>query len=425
VTATERARLRSFLLGGGAIGLAVVTQLVSNWLTLYAAKGGWLKWASYATITLLGLLALASLWASRPRARAGLADQKLAVLAEQAEQQLIALGSVGGGLAATVWFRANEPELRDAVHGARRPRSADAVDDLARICDALDSWYVRERCGAKLLTLAERQAALADRTGRRDLAEIAAARAATAHRILGDTEAANGWLGDSEEKAARGRTAGALRARRQVEWALVHLARADRHTSREDRTEEVRTARDRLDDAAHQLPRSDVDADIVVRIDLGLVCLYQGEAEPALEHLRLAAARARQARNAGLHGHAAELAGVAAWMQDSRPQAVGWWEEAAGLYADIDDREGRARCLQHLGSAALVRGDAATAVRLLEESTGLRDGAGQLAARYLAAARRQLDAAGPPEPGRPERRPRLTTRIRRLFRGPTDRQMSG
>jgi tetratricopeptide (TPR) repeat protein len=187
----------------------------------------------------------------------------------------------------------------------------------------------------------------------------------------------------------------------------------------------VQTARDRLDEAASLLPRADIDADLAVRIDHGLVCLYRGEADPALEHLLLAAARARQVRNAGLQAHATELAGVAAWMQGNRPQAEAWWNEAMRLYADIEDREGRGRCLQHLGSAALVRGDAATAVRLLEESVRLRgDVAGQLAARYLAAARRRLEAAGPAEMSRPERRPRLTTLFRRLTRGPTDRQAS-
>src|SRR5262249_17853307 len=143
------------------------------------------------TISLLCVLALASLWDSlqHPRPRIAAAEGKLAVLAEQAEHQLIAMGSDAGGLAAAEWFRGSEVALRDAVFGGRRSASGDAVDDLARICDALDAWYVRERRAADLRTLAERQAALAERTGRRDLEEIAAVRAATAYRMLGDTEA--------------------------------------------------------------------------------------------------------------------------------------------------------------------------------------------------------------------------------------------
>ena len=48
--------------------------------------------------------------------------------------------------------------------------------------------------------------------------------------------------------------------------------------------------------------------------------------------------------------------GVAAWMQRSPHEAKGWWEHAEHLYAEIDEREGRARCLQHLGSAEVVAG---------------------------------------------------------------------
>jgi tetratricopeptide (TPR) repeat protein len=414
VNETERNRLRAFQLAGGAVALGVVTQFGSDrlWSTIH--RGGVLALVGFLVTTLLGVLALASLWASRPRPPARRTDRQLAALAEQAEDRLIALGSHAGGMAATEWFRANEKALHAAVQGQGRPVSADSVDDLARICDALDAWYVRERRGAALLALAERQATLAAQTGRHDLAEIAAARAATAYRLRGDPDAANSWLGTSEGVAPRGRTAAALQVRRQVEWALLRLARADRREG-DDRTDEVATARDRLDEAASLLPRADVDADLAVRIDLGLVCLYRGEADPALEHLLLAAARAHQVRNAGLQAHATELAGVAAWMQGNRPQAEAWWNEAMRLYADIEDREGRGRCLQHLGSAAQARGDAVTAVRLLEESIGLRDGAGQLAARYLAAARGRLGADGPAEPGRPARRPRLTMLFRRLF----------
>lgn len=411
---TERNRLRAFLLAGGAVAVGVLSQLGSEFLQKIIDAGGVLALAGSIVMILLGALALASLWASRPRPPAGRTDRQLAALAEQAQDRLIALGSHAGGMAATEWFRANEKALHAAVQRKGRPAPADSVDDLARICNALDAWYVRERRGAALLALAERQAALAAQTGRHDLAEIAAARAGAAYRMLGDLDAANSWLGTSEGVAPRGRTATALQVRRQVEWGLLHLARADRREgARED---EVQTARDRLDEAANLLPRADIDADLAVRINLGLVCLYREEPDPALEHLLLAAARAHQVRNAGLQAHATELAGVAAWMQGNRPQAEAWWNEAMRLYADIEDRQGRGRCLQHLGSAAQARGDAATAVRLLEESIGLRDGTGQLAARYLAAARRQLEGAGPLQPGRPERRPRLTTLIHQLFR---------
>ena len=418
MTRSERALLRTFLLGGGAVALAVLTQLASDYLRQTYAAGGWIAWVGYVTTAVLGGLALVSLRAARPRLAAVPPDRELHTLAEQAEHLLIALGSDAGGMAAAEWFRGWEPELRAALLRDDRAGAAGSVDDLARICDALESWYVRERRGQDLLVLGERLTAIAEHANRRDLEEVAAARSATAHRMLGDIDAANASLGISEGVAPRSRTSAAVHARRQVEWALLHMARAERCEPGPDRADEVLTARDRLDDAAKELPRADADADIVVRLDLGVVALYQGDAAQAVDHLLFAAARARQARNASLHAHALELAGVAAWMQDNPPQAVAWWREAMRLYTDIDEREGRARCLQHLGSAALVGGDPAGARDLLEESARLRGRTGAVAARYLAEARERLGepAPAPSRDARKQRRAGLLALLGRLRR---------
>lgn len=125
--------------------------------------------------------------------------------------------------------------------------------------------------------------------------------------------------------------------------------------------------------AAHRL-NGDLDADIAIHLNLGIVYLYQQDAGKALDHLRLAGARASAIGDAGARAHAWELTGVAAWLQGNRGEAVGWWQRAERLYARVDESEGRARCLQHLGAAELTGGHALSALRLLEDSARLRGG---------------------------------------------------
>jgi tetratricopeptide (TPR) repeat protein len=337
---------------------------------------------------------------------------------EQAERWLVGLGSDTSGMAAAEWFEAEEPRLRRLVaHHVSNPAAADA---LAKICDALDAWYVRQRRPADLLELAERLAALADHAARRDLKEVAAARAATAHRMAGDLDAATRELGRSAELAARGPTAAAVRARREVEWALSNLARADESEPGADRTEHLACAQDRLADAAAALPRADIAGDTAIHLNLGLVALYRDDTDTALDHLGLAAARALTARDVSTQAHAHELAGVVAWSQDNPREAAAWWQHAEHLYTEVADRESRARCLQHLGSAALHSptvaaelrraGEPAGAVplRLLEASARLRAGTQghPLLRRYLAEAstHHPTDTPAADHPSHPLRR---------------------
>jgi len=78
-------------------------------------------------------------------------------------------------------------------------------------------------------------------------------------------------------------------------------------------------------------------------------------------------------------------------MQRSPHEARRWWEHAAHLYAEIDEREGRARCLQHLGSADVAAGRLASARELLEQSELLRTSESELLTKYLDAARQAVD----------------------------------
>jgi len=302
---------------------------------------------------------------------------------------MIALGSHAGGMAAAEWYALNEEWLRELLM-AEKPH-VDTIDDFARICDALEAWYVRRADPDALLQLSDLLNAAAEVCGRRDLAELAAARAATAYRMLGDLDTASTRLGISDNIATHTRTAAAMTTRRQVERALLSLARADRSPAGNDRDEAVLNARERLDEARLKRPGPDLAADIAIAVNLAVVHLYQQDAEGALDHLRPAVARATAAGDLSGQAHALELMGVAAWMQRNPHEAVSRWDHAAHLYAEIDEREGHARCLQHLGSAEVVAGRMTAAVELLEQSAMLRRTESDILVKYLDAARQTSD----------------------------------
>jgi hypothetical protein len=390
-------RRRGDFFGISALASALLSGLAGDKLSQSLDSGGWISVAGFSLTILFALI-----WAiyNAPvavrkvrqwHAAAPAEDSELHTAAEEAEQWLVSLGSDAGGMAAAEWFELNEPRLRELLL-AEKPQD-ETADDVARICDALEAWYVRKRAPGELLTMSEFLAAVADGCGRRDLAELAAARAATAYRLIGDLEAASTRLGisDNVAPARRGhsRTAAALTTRRQVERALLHLARADAAPAGNDREEAVLNARDRLDDARLSRPGPDLAGEVAIQINLAIVHLYQQDAEGALDQLRPAAARATAAGDVSGQAHALELTGVAAWMQRSPHEARRWWQHAEHLYAEIDEREGRARCLQHLGSAEVVAGRLSKARELLEQSALLRGDPDDhpTLAKYLEAAR--------------------------------------
>ncbi|TDD30803.1 hypothetical protein E1218_00370 [Kribbella turkmenica] len=387
-------RRRGGFFGVAALAWALLSGLVGDKLSASLNSGGWVQVAGYLVTGALTLICAiyylpTGLHAVRRRRRGGAVSTpapELQAAAEEAETWLVRLGSASGGMAAAEWFSLNEARLRELLEVEKaRP---DTADDLARICDALEVWYLRRYEPGALLELSELLTAVADASGRRDLAELAAARAATAYRLMGDLTGAGTELGNSEHVATHGRTADALTTRRQVERALLHLERAEQAPTGNDRDEAVLYARDRLDDARLHRPGPDLAADVAISINLAVVHLYQQEPENALDHLRTAAARATAAVDISGHAHALELQGVAAWMLRSPVEARTWWQHAEHLYAEIDEREGRARCLQHLGSAAVVAGELDDAKTLLEQSAMLRQSDSALLAEYLEAARR-------------------------------------
>ncbi|WBQ06132.1 hypothetical protein [Kribbella sp. CA-293567] len=393
----KQERRRGDILGISALAAALLSGLAGDKLSQSIDSTGWIKVAGISLTIVLALI-----WAvyNAPvglrryrRWRAGTAGEagELHRAAEEVEQWSVSLGSDAGGLAAAEWFQQNEPRLRELL--ATEKAEDDSADDLARICDALETWYLRRHDRPALLKLSELLAAVAEGCGRRELTELAAARAATAYRLMGDLETASTRLGHSDNVATHGRTAAALVTRRHVERALLHFARAEQMPAGGDRDEVVQNAREHLDDARLHRPGPDLAGEVAIQLNLAITHLYQQDPEGALDQLRPAAARASVAGDGSAHAHALELTGIAAWMQRSPQEAKRWWQQAEHLYAEVDEPEGRARCLQHLGSAEVVANRLDNARAYLEQSAALRGDTPThpLLTRYLKAARDSID----------------------------------
>ncbi|WP_020387978.1 hypothetical protein [Kribbella catacumbae] len=416
----KQERRRGDFFGISALASALLSGLAGDKLSQSLDSGGWI---SVVGISLTVLFAL--IWAiyNAPiglrryrRWRAGPPHEpsELHTAAEEAEQWLLSLGSDTGGLAAAEWFQQHEPQLRKLL--TTEKACEDNADDFARVCDALEAWYLRRQDARALLDLSDLLAAVAEGCGRRELAELAAARAATAYRLMGDSETANTRLGVSEKFATHGRTAAALITRRHVERALLHLARAEQSPAGSNRDEAVLNARRLLNDARLSRPGPDLAGEMAIQINLAIVHLYQQDPESALDQLRPAAARALIAGDTSAHAHALELTGVAAWMQRSPREAKRWWQQAEHLYSEVDEQEGRARCLQHLGSAEVVGKRLDNARAFLEQSADLRgsESGHPVLTRYLKAARESTDP--PPVPDEAPHRTAASWLRRKLAR---------
>lgn len=318
-------------------------------------------------------------------------------------------GRLGSGAVVGDWFHDAERSLRPLF---TVETFADdgllelVIDDLAGIADALEGWYVREQQAGGLLAVNSALHWLAERAGRAELAGVAAIRMATAHRMAGRPGDAGAMLDVAAACGAdlRHDEAIELAVREHVERALLCLA-----GSGADR-ESLTGAESGLDRilATHR----DHQGTTAALINLGALCLRQGRPGDALRHLRRAERLANDRRDLGCRAHAVELQGVALSCQDGQLlEAVAAWRLAEHYFATIGEEQGEARCLQHLGSAALVDGRvagqirdnrptqldepaaAAVALRLLERAKQLRAGQPdtQLVDHYLRVARGRLE----------------------------------
>jgi tetratricopeptide (TPR) repeat protein len=318
---------------------------------------------------------------------------------EQAEHWAGRLGMGGGD-----WFHDAERSLRPLF--ARESYLEDdlllqVIDDLARIAEALEVWYVREQQSGGLLAVNDGLYGLAERADRPELAGITAIRIATAHRMAGRLGEADAMLDVVGTHATRLRAddAAELDVREQVERTLVAMTGS--HPDREA-----------LGQAEKELTRvlASHRDDTVVLINLGALCLRLGRPDDALTHLRKARRLAVDRRDTGAQAHAIELHGIAV-AHEQLLEAARLWRQAWKIFDTLGEEQGVARCLQHLGAAALVdatiagllrdgrpsplpdREAAAVALLILEQSKKLRAGQpdNALVDHYLTIARNRLE----------------------------------
>ena len=188
-----------------ALGSGLLSGLASERLSQSLDSGGWVRWAGIGLTLFLGLFAAvynaptALQWFRRWRRGvvSPTSAEELHTAAEEAEQWMTVLGSEAGGIAAAEWYSLNEDRLRELL--LTEKARDDTVDDFARICDALEAWYVRRADPGAMLQLSELLSAAAEACNRRDLSELGAARAATARRLgqLGDPQSYGGRADDS------------------------------------------------------------------------------------------------------------------------------------------------------------------------------------------------------------------------------------
>lgn len=264
-----------------------------------------------------------------------------------------------------------------------------AIDDLARIASALEYWYVREQQADGLLKVSTALGTLAARAERPGLCALAAAREATAHRMAENLAAARRALAlvAPEAHTSTVHDLGAeLAVRLQVENALLELDGGEPGSDGAGRA----AVRARLEDIArhHQHPGAGI-----ALINLGALCLAGKATDDALRHLRKAEALARERSDVGCQAQAVELQGIALSTKDLH-EAVSLWQGARRLFADIGEEQGEARCLQHLGAAALVE---PTAAGLIEHGTrtALDSRAAAAVARPLLERSKKLRAGQP------------------------------
>jgi hypothetical protein len=324
-----------------------------------------------------------------------------ALLAHYARQATRWAARLGTGTTVVDWFHDAERSLRplfnkDSYLDERLLELS--IEDLSGIAGALEEWYVREQQPGGLLAVNENLHALAERANRPDLAGLAAIRMATAHRMAGRLGAAGAML-----DVAAAYPSPALEIREHVERALLSMAGPAGPDP--EGLARAETELTRILDARASHPGA-----TIALINLGALCLQQKRPTDALSFLRRAEKLATDRHDTGSRAHALELQGIAVAETDL-PGAVRFWWHAKELFTVAGEEQGEARCLQHLGSAALASPEAAGQIRdgrpapltpkeaatvalpLLERAKHLRAGQPDttLVDHYLADARSRLD----------------------------------
>lgn len=259
---------------------------------------------------------------------------------------------------ARAWFQSSEASLRplfSTEHYADRDLLKRVVEDLSTIADALEKWYVREQQASGLLKVNREMHALMERADRADLAVLAAIRMATGFRLARRFGDATTWLDLAKAGVAKvpaGRVQSELDTRLQVERALLAVVGAGPVDLSDPPDDEPWPVLDELERALPNGRASRRQGTPVVLVNLGALCISRGRAKDALAHLHLAE---RMATDVGCAAHSIELQGVALALLDDRlVDAARRWQRAREMFVGIGEEQGEARCLQHLGAAALV-----------------------------------------------------------------------
>jgi tetratricopeptide (TPR) repeat protein len=246
---------------------------------------------------------------------------------------------------AAEWFEESEPSFRPLYAAPYDDELLPAIlDDLRAIADALGRWYLRVRQPHWMLAVYQGVYDLAMRAERYDVAAHAAVRQATAYRMSGAHGVAESFghavteldnAGALIERVPDKRLSNELDVREREERALVAI---DRGTG--------------LADAFTDLTKLDV-ASPAALINRGVLHLDRGELEDARTWFDRAEELAKVAGDQGAQAHSAELRGVVLAHSDL-VEAVRLWQRAHDTYKQAGEKQGVARCLQHLGTAALA-----------------------------------------------------------------------
>lgn len=262
---------------------------------------------------------------------------------------------LGTGSAVAEWFHDAERSLRPLFN---KDSYVDeqllelSIEDLKRIAEMLEAWYVREQQPGGLLAVNENLRVLAERANRPDVAGVAALRMATAHRMAGRLGAAGAML-----DVAAAYPGAALEIREHVERALLIMASSTRSGPDPEGLARAETELCRILDNHPRHPGA-----MTALVNLGALCLQQQRPHDALTYLRRAEKLATERHDTGCHAHTLELQGIALASTDLF-EAVRFWWRGKELFALVGEEQGEARCLQHLGSAALVNPEAAGQIR--------------------------------------------------------------
>jgi tetratricopeptide (TPR) repeat protein len=177
---------------------------------------------------------------------------------------------------------------------------------------------------------------------------------AAAHRIGTHLDLADQAIGATEPAGF------ALRARWHHERALIEFDRAAAvDGDRPAADERLQAAESELRIALGLVPAADNFGRVCVLVNLAAVHLEQRRLFPAIEFLDQAELLAGATGDLSGAAHVVELQGVAAIRGGNATQAVTRWQQALALYRDLGEEQGEARCLQHLGTLAVVSPDIA------------------------------------------------------------------